>query len=215
MFAVLETSSSNGLPRCLSSLSFPWDKAQLSQHAQLIRVFPDFHNLAINDAVGGGTRKRHRFAGGRHVPPRPLVGAAKGVADHDLLPFSNQVLNCKLAWQSGLEASGELFVVLAAAKATCGIMADEVGDEYLLQGRQNSVTFPRLPTSMKRRMSALFSSMDIKVNPFCCVLLPFRVAFVQARFYPGCPCVHQGNVAAILDEQPSLTAHHRPRAIPA
>ncbi len=47
---------------------------------------------------------------------------------HNLLPLSDQVLNRELAWKGGQEAEEESFVVLAAAKAACGIMADEVGD---------------------------------------------------------------------------------------
>lgn len=135
--AVLETSSSNGLPRCFSSLSLCWDEAQLSQHAQLIRVFSGFHGLAINDAVGGGSRKRHRFAGGSYAPVLPLVRAVKGEADHDLLPFRDQILNGEVAWQGGEEASAELFVVLAAANlGKARIMEDEVGGEYLVDCRQ-------------------------------------------------------------------------------
>src|SRR5215469_9553589 len=58
-----------------------WRKdAQLPEQAQVVYVLPGFDDLAIDDAIGDGSRIRHRFAGGRQAPPRPLVRAAIGVA---------------------------------------------------------------------------------------------------------------------------------------
>jgi hypothetical protein len=68
-----------------------------------------------------------------------LVGAAIGPAGHDLIPFSDHVVDRKLAWQGGEEAREVLFVFLSAINATCvpatgasGIMEDKVRGALLV-----------------------------------------------------------------------------------
>ncbi len=69
----------------LTDLPHRGNHAQLLHHAQVVRVLPGFDYLAINDAIGDGTRKRHRFASGTEALPRPLVGAAIGVTFYELV----------------------------------------------------------------------------------------------------------------------------------
>jgi hypothetical protein len=126
---------------------------------------PDFHELAVGYADDDVSCDGDVLAGRRVRRRRPEitgVGATSCQAHHHLVSFRDHVLNRDMKVREGFEdPSDPSFVFFTGANlGKARIMEEEVGGIELVKGGKMALV---QTSSMRRRTSALLSSVDIEL----------------------------------------------------
>src|SRR5713226_7111998 len=108
-----------GLEGLLTRLPWRGNHAELLQQAQCVHVEPMLDTLAAHDAVDVDCRNRRLLAGRGNTHKRTLLCSTRGQAGHDLVPFSDHVLNREVQIRESRQVHGdELFGPLDTRRQT-------------------------------------------------------------------------------------------------
>src|SRR5947209_2539208 len=120
----------------LSGLSYPRNRADLLQQAELVKVLPFFGDLVANHTANDEPREGHLLAGRGDAKQVPLVGAPHGPAGCDLVPFTHLVLKRHLQVRESCEKHrDELFDALGTTHFLARSVPNIVrGDELVYDG---------------------------------------------------------------------------------
>ena len=117
-------------------LSWRRNHAELLQQAQGVHVEPMLDALAAREAVDIDCRDHRSLAGRGDVHKRTLLCSTTGQAGHNLVPFSDDVLNREVQIRESCQVHGDgLFGTRETAWRTGrGCMIDLIGGDEFVDG---------------------------------------------------------------------------------